>query len=82
MAQLATDAPDTARGLILGTVQYMSPEQVEGKDPAAPGRAWASCHLVAARGAEAPARQRAHEMQEVFRRGVDRAGAGENPRFL
>jgi Tol biopolymer transport system component len=41
MAQLATDAPDTARGLILGTVQYMSPEQVEGKDPDSRSDIWA-----------------------------------------
>ena len=41
MAQLATDAPDTARGVILGTVQYMSPEQLEGKDPDSRSDIWA-----------------------------------------
>jgi serine/threonine-protein kinase len=41
MAQLATDAPDTARGVILGTIQYMSPEQVEGKDPDSRSDIWA-----------------------------------------
>ncbi len=41
MAQLATDAPGTARGIIMGTIQYMSPEQVEGKDADSRSDIWA-----------------------------------------
>jgi len=41
MTRLATATPATAHGMILGTVQYMAPEQVEGRE--ADGRAdiWA-----------------------------------------
>ena len=45
MTRLATRAPETAHGTILGTVQYMAPEQVEGRKPtraATSGRS-ASC---------------------------------------
>jgi len=41
MSQLATRAPETAHGMILGTVQYMAPEQVEGKDVDARTDIWA-----------------------------------------
>ena len=41
MSRLATRAPETAHGTILGTVQYMAPEQVEGKDVDARSDIWA-----------------------------------------
>ena len=41
MTRLATRAPETAHGTILGTVQYMAPEQVEGKDVDARSDIWA-----------------------------------------
>jgi serine/threonine protein kinase len=41
MTRLATRAPETARGLILGTVQYMAPEQVEGQEADARSDIWA-----------------------------------------
>ena len=41
MTQAATAAPATAHGLILGTVQYMAPEQVEGKEADARSDIWA-----------------------------------------
>ena len=41
MTQLATRAPETAHGMILGTVQYMAPEQVEGKEADARSDIWA-----------------------------------------
>jgi serine/threonine-protein kinase len=41
MTQLATPAPATAHGTILGTVQYMAPEQVEGKEADARSDIWA-----------------------------------------
>ena len=41
MTRLATRAPETAHGTILGTVQYMAPEQVEGKDADARSDIWA-----------------------------------------
>ena len=41
MTRLATRAPETAQGSILGTVQYMAPEQVEGKEADARSDIWA-----------------------------------------
>ncbi len=41
MTRLATRAPETAQGTILGTVQYMAPEQVEGKEADARSDIWA-----------------------------------------
>ena len=41
MTRLATHAPETAHGTILGTVQYMAPEQVEGKEADARSDIWA-----------------------------------------
>ena len=41
MTRLATAAPATAQGTILGTVQYMAPEQVEGKEADARSDIWA-----------------------------------------
>jgi len=41
MTRLATTIPDTARGTILGTVQYMAPEQVEGRQADARSDIWA-----------------------------------------
>ena len=41
MARLATTTPGTAQGTILGTVQYMAPEQVEGKEADARSDIWA-----------------------------------------
>jgi serine/threonine protein kinase len=41
MTRLATAAPDTAQGTILGTVHYMAPEQVEGRDADARTDIWA-----------------------------------------
>jgi serine/threonine protein kinase len=41
MTHLATQTPQTARGTILGTVQYMAPEQVEGKEADARSDIWA-----------------------------------------
>src|SRR5262245_19551556 len=41
MTQLATTAPGTASGTILGTVHYMAPEQVEGREADARSDIWA-----------------------------------------
>jgi serine/threonine protein kinase len=41
MTQLATTTPGTAEGVILGTVPYMAPEQVEGKEADARSDIWA-----------------------------------------
>ena len=41
MSQLATRAPETAHGTILGTVQYMAPEQVEGREADTRSDIWA-----------------------------------------
>src|SRR5262245_54213953 len=41
MTQLATAAPSTVDGTILGTVHYMAPEQVEGKEADARSDIWA-----------------------------------------
>jgi serine/threonine-protein kinase len=41
MTRLATPTPNTAHGTILGTVHYMAPEQVEGRDADARADIWA-----------------------------------------
>jgi serine/threonine protein kinase len=41
MTRLATATPNTARGTILGTVHYMAPEQVEGREADARSDIWA-----------------------------------------
>ena len=41
MTRLPTAVPGTARGTILGTVQYMAPEQVEGREADARSDIWA-----------------------------------------
>jgi serine/threonine-protein kinase len=41
MTRLATATPDTAQGTILGTVHYMAPEQVEGREVDARADIWA-----------------------------------------
>ena len=41
LTRMATTSPETARGTILGTVQYMAPEQVEGKEADARSDIWA-----------------------------------------
>jgi serine/threonine-protein kinase len=41
MTQLATATPQTAQGTILGTVHYMAPEHVEGRETDARGDIWA-----------------------------------------
>ncbi len=41
VSRLVTQAPDTAVGTILGTMQYMAPEQVEGKEADARSDIWA-----------------------------------------
>ena len=41
VTRLTPVAPETVRGTILGTIQYMAPEQVEGRDADARGDIWA-----------------------------------------
>ena len=41
MTRLATSAPGTAQGVILGTLQYMAPEQIEGREADARSDVWA-----------------------------------------
>jgi serine/threonine-protein kinase len=41
MSQMATTSPATGAGTLLGTVPYMAPEQVEGKDADARSDIWA-----------------------------------------
>ena len=41
MTRMATSAPETAQGTILGTVHYMAPEQVEGREADARSDIWA-----------------------------------------
>ena len=41
LTRLPTHATETAAGMILGTVQYMAPEQVEGQEADAPSDIWA-----------------------------------------
>src|SRR5262245_26610615 len=41
MTRLATSGPGTAHGTILGTVQYMAPEQIEGKEADVRSDIWA-----------------------------------------
>jgi serine/threonine protein kinase/Tol biopolymer transport system component len=41
MTRLATATPNTAQGTILGTVHYMAPEQVEGREADARADIWA-----------------------------------------
>ena len=41
MLRLSTSNPTTAHGTILGTVQYIAPEQVEGRDVDARADIWA-----------------------------------------
>ncbi|HEV3139306.1 MAG TPA: protein kinase, partial [Vicinamibacterales bacterium] len=41
MTRLATPTPNTAQGTILGTVHYMAPEQIEGRDADARADIWA-----------------------------------------
>lgn len=41
MTRLTTRAPETAHGMILGTVQYMAPEQVEGREADGRSDIWA-----------------------------------------